>query len=61
MGHGTAGQWRPAAARSKEGFMFRTFFFAALEMIPWLLLRVRDIVPAEGDDGDNRGSLDPNG
>ena len=40
--------------------MFRTFFFAALEMIPWLL-RVTRIVATEGDDGDNRGSLDPNG
>ena len=41
--------------------MFRIFFFAALEMIPWLLRPLTEIFPTEGDDGDNRGSLDPNG
>jgi hypothetical protein len=60
MEHGTAGQWRPAAARSKEGFMIRAFILAALEVFPWLLRPVSEIFLADGD-GDNRGSLDPNG
>lgn len=40
--------------------MFRAFILAALEVIPWLLRPVTEILPAEGD-GDNRNSLDPNG
>jgi hypothetical protein len=49
-----------AAARSKEGFMFRALILAALEVFPWLLRSLTDILPS-GVDGDNRGSLDPNG
>ena len=49
-----------AAARSKEGFMFRAFIQAALEVIPWLLRPLTEIFPGEGE-GDNRGTLDPNG
>ena len=41
--------------------MLRTFFFAALEGISWLLRPLTEIFPTDGDDGDNRGSLDPNG
>ncbi|MFL6201955.1 MAG: hypothetical protein ACJ76J_22500 [Thermoanaerobaculia bacterium] len=40
--------------------MFRAFFLAALELLPWLLQPVTEILLADGD-GDNRGSLDPNG
>jgi hypothetical protein len=36
------------------------FFLAALEVFPWLLRPLTDLLPDSGD-GDNRGSLDPNG
>ena len=39
--------------------MFR-FFLAALELFPWLLRSLTDLLPGSGD-GDNRGSIDPNG
>ena len=40
--------------------MFRSFIQAALEVIPWLLRPLTEILPTEGE-GENRGSLDPNG
>lgn len=40
--------------------MFRKIILAALEVFPWLLRSVSEILPGDGD-GDNRGSLDPNG
>lgn len=40
--------------------MFRAFMVAALEVIPWLLRPVTEIFPT-GEEGDNRGTLDPNG
>lgn len=40
--------------------MFRAFILAALEVFPWLLRPVTEILTANGD-GDNRGSMDPNG
>ncbi len=47
-------------ARSKEGFMFRKFFLAALELFPGLLRPLSGSFPESGE-GDNRGSIDPNG
>ena len=40
--------------------MIRAFILAALEVFPWLVGPVSEIFLADGD-GDNRGSLDPNG
>lgn len=40
--------------------MFRKFFLAVLGLFPWLLLPDTEMPPSAGD-GDNRGSLDPNG
>jgi hypothetical protein len=40
--------------------MFRQFILAALELAPWLLDPLREIVQADGE-GDNRLSIDPNG
>lgn len=48
-----------AAARSKEGLMIRKFILAALEVAPWLLRPLTEIFLT--GDGDNRGSMDPNG
>ena len=44
----------------KEGFMIRAFILAALEGFPWLLRPLTEIFLGSGD-GDNRGSMDPNG
>ena len=40
--------------------MFRKFFLAALELFPGLLRPLAGSFPESGD-GDNRGSIDPNG
>lgn len=40
--------------------MFRAFILAALEGISWLLHPLTGIFQGEGE-GDNRGTLDPNG
>lgn len=40
--------------------MFRKLTLTILEVFPWLLRSVSEILPGTGD-GDNRGSLDPNG
>lgn len=40
--------------------MFRNFLVSLLEAVPWLLQPLTEIFVGNGD-GDNRGSLDPNG
>ena len=40
--------------------MFRAFILAALEVFPEVLRPLAEIFLADGE-GDNRGSLDPNG
>ena len=53
-----ANHGRPRLA-PKEGLMFRKFILAALEVFPGMR-SLTDIFPSTGD-GDNRGSIDPNG
>jgi hypothetical protein len=51
-----------ACPRSQEEgiIMFRRFILAALELVPGILNPLFGVLEPDGE-GDNRGSIDPNG